>query len=330
MKAISTTLDTKYVADLVAKSFNFGTVEKCVFLSRGVNDTYLVIFEASQYVVRVYRHGWRSLDEILCEIDFVSHLASRSAPVAKFLPSRCGANAQSVECPEGERFMVLMECASDSVYESHVVSAGNPFSYGRGVGLLHKASEGFRCSRPRKGLDTEALVCEPLAAVLTHFPERESELSYLHDQACSLVNEINKLDDAGLRKMFLHGDLTGGNANLTAGGGTTFFDFDCCGFGWQAYDLAVFLWSLIQNRKLNLWKTFLEGYRSVVKLDYMDEQAIGLFVAARSFWIMGYSISRMPTLGSLSYKSRLFEGDVQFLKRLRSELPAGLSMSLGS
>lgn len=328
MKVIDSTLDVEYIADLVAKSFNFGAVERCVFLSKGVNDTYLVASEASQYIVRVYRHGWRSFDEIMCEIDFVSHLASRSAPVAKFLPSRFGAMAQSIECPEGERFMALMECASNSAYESHVVSTGDPFSYGKAAGLLHKSSEGFKASRPRKGLDIEALICEPLATVFHHFPERESELSYLRDQAYSLISEINRLNDAGLRKLFLHGDLTGGNANL-ARGGYTFFDFDCCGFGWQAYDLAVFLWSLILNGKLSWWKTFLVGYRSITNLDYADEQAIGLFVAVRSFWIMGYSMSRTPTLGSLSYKSKVFEGDVQFLKRLKSELPEDLSMSLG-
>ncbi len=327
MKVISTTLDTEYVADLVTQSFDFGTVEKCIFLSKGVNDTYLVAFEASQYIVRVFRHGWRNLDEILCEIDFVGHLASRSAPVANFLPSRCGAVAQTIECPEGERFVALMECAANSVYESHVVSTRDPFGYGRSVGLLHKLSEGFRASRPRKELDIEALICKPLATVLHHFPEKESELSYLRDQADSLIHEIKKLNDAGLHKLFLHGDLTGGNANM-AEGGYIFYDFDCCGLGWQAYDLAVFLWSLILNGKLEFWSTFLAGYRSITKLDHPDEQAIGLFVAARSFWIMGYSMSSVPTLGSFSYKSRVFEGDVQFLKRLRSELPENLSMSL--
>lgn len=225
--------------------------------------------------------------------------------------------------------MALMECASNSVHESHVVSDGDPFSYGKAVGLLHRSSEGFRASRPRKELDIEALICEPLATVLHHFPEKESELSYLRDQAHSLTHEIEKLSGAGLRKLFLHGDLTGGNANL-ANDNYTFYDFDCCGFGWQAYDLAVFLWSLILNGKLGLWKAFLAGYRSIVKLDYVDEQAIGLFVAARSFWIMGYSMSRIPTLGFLSYKSKVFESDVKFLKRLRSELPESLSMSLGS
>lgn len=224
--------------------------------------------------------------------------------------------------------MVLMECASNSVDENHAVTQKNPFSYGRAVGLLHEASAGFSPSRIRKPLDNDALIAQPLAAVEAFFPSKETGLRYLKEQASRLTSEINKLNHSGLRHIYLHGDLTGGNANWDAGGQYTFFDFDCCGYGWQAYDLAVFLWSLIQNGKLNLWDDFLEGYRSVAQLGKVNERSIGLFVAARSSWIMGYSLSRVGTQGSLSYKSALFESDISFLKRLQFELPVGLRLDL--
>jgi thiamine kinase-like enzyme len=42
---------------------------------------------------------------------------------------------------------------------------------------------------------------------------------------------------AGLEIGFCHGDFHGGNA-CQKDGSFTFYDFDCCGWGYRAYDLA--------------------------------------------------------------------------------------------
>lgn len=321
MKFANSTLHPDSIVKLINSQYAFGEVDQCIFLLQGVNDTYSVRSERAEFVVRLYRHGWRSKEEIVNELGFVSHLAGGAAPVAKFFSGTHGSYIQTLQCPEGERYLVLMECASDSVHEDHAVALSDPYSYGRAVGLLHTAAEGFQFSRARSALDVDALIWEPLGSVARHFPELESELAFLRQYASRLVEDINRASERGLRRLPIHGDLTGGNANRNPAGVYTFFDFDCCGYGWQAYDLAVFLWSLLQNGKASLWLGFLDGYRSATPLDQADEQAIGLFVAARSFWIMGYSLSRVPALGVHSYKEALFASDVGFLKDLEFKLP---------
>jgi Ser/Thr protein kinase RdoA (MazF antagonist) len=39
-----------------------------------------------------------------------------------------------------------------------------------------------------------------------------------------------------------HGDLHGWNAHIDQNMALTVYDFDCCGVGWRAYDIAVFRW----------------------------------------------------------------------------------------
>lgn len=315
MKIINSTLHPEFIADLIHQNYALGVIVESVFLSLGVNDSYMVATESSRYVARLYRHGWRNHPEIDFEVDFVTYLASRSGPVARFIPARDGSVVQGIFCPEGERYLVLMECASDSVYQDHAVISGDAHHYGKSVGLLHVASQGFAGVKPRKVLDTQELIWKPLAAVTHYFPTKVAEISYLQQFATRLVDEIEKLDKEGLNKMYIHGDLTGGNANRDSAGRYTFFDFDCCGLGWQAYDLAVFRWSLLQNNKAELWPECLAGYKSVTEIGQIDESAIDLFAAARNFWIMGYSLARVKSLGMLSYKESLLSADVEFFKR---------------
>ncbi|HMY39471.1 MAG TPA: phosphotransferase, partial [Marinagarivorans sp.] len=211
--------------------------------------------------------------------------------------------------------------ASGSEYETHAIPQNSPFNYGKAVGLLHSAASGFTAKNSCRLLDTHALIWQPLHALEEHFAEHTSTLDYLRSLASQLTKQIETLDAAGLTSLFIHGDLTGGNGNQNATGSYMLFDFDCCGLGWQAYELAVFLWSLLQNNKAHLWSAFLDGYRSATILNNNDEQAIGLFVAARSFWIMGYSLSRIAVLGSHSYRYVHFARDVEFIKQLKQALP---------
>ena len=62
---------------------------------------------------------------------------------------------------------------------------------------------------------------------------------------------------------FCHGDFHAANAHLTEGNTVTFFDFDCCGFGYRAYDIAIFKWDsrlMGKEKETERWEAFLRGY----------------------------------------------------------------------
>src|SRR5207253_3151224 len=87
-----------------------------------------------------------------------------------------------------------------------------------------------------------------------------------------------------------HGDLHGGNACLGPDGRLTFFDFDCCGVGYRAYEVAVFRWAAEffhpDQKGEARWGAFLRAYTARRTLAELDLAAVPLFVAARQFWLM--------------------------------------------
>lgn len=248
MRIVASIVHTDDISDLVEQFYALDSVKECTFISQGLNDTYLIYTDQGKFIARVYRHLWRNRAQIDCEIEFVTYLATRAARVAQFIAAKDGSYLQTLQCPEGARFLALIHCASGSEFEIHAIPHSSPFNYGKAVGLLHNAAGGFTAKNSSRLLDTDALIWAPLRRVEVLFAANTAALEFLRNFAGQLTQEIATLDAERLHKMFIHGDLTGGNGNQDSNGNYTLFDFDCCWFGWPAYDLAVFLWSLMHNK----------------------------------------------------------------------------------
>jgi Ser/Thr protein kinase RdoA (MazF antagonist) len=79
-------------------------------------------------------------------------------------------------------------------------------------------------------------------------------------------------------------------------GAFTFYDFDCCGWGYRAYDLAVFPWAFATRQNTTdrikaMGRAFLKGYVRRRTLGATDVDAIAAFVAIRQIWLLGLHIS---------------------------------------
>jgi Ser/Thr protein kinase RdoA (MazF antagonist) len=110
---------------------------------------------------------------------------------------------------------------------------------------------------------------------------------------------------AGLDFGFCHGDLHGFNAAFD-GETVTMFDFDCCGVGWRAYDIAVYRWLLEMRNLTSNWKPFLETYQERRPLAQIDLSAVPLFVAARYIWILGLHTGNASFLGRSFMNDQLY------------------------
>jgi Ser/Thr protein kinase RdoA (MazF antagonist) len=81
------------------------------------------------------------------------------------------------------------------------------------------------------------------------------------------------------------------NVHVTPDGTISFFDFECCGPGWLAYDSGVFAHALTLLMPVQeageLLGAFLEGYQERSSMGEADIASIPLFLAARHFWLLG-------------------------------------------
>jgi Ser/Thr protein kinase RdoA (MazF antagonist) len=321
VKVAHSIISEDWIANYVIERYDLQEGTACKYLCQGLNDSYLLTDGTKKYIFRLYRRLWRTLEKISAEVDLLLQLERYSAPIAGVVHDRDEKLIQSLACPEGERFGILMHCAANTQKESHCIVTGNAYQYGKAMAKLHNALK--RCKPPEgvATLNVDHLIWKPVTLAEQAFPDNKKELHHLREFALQLAQ---KIDTVGTRasKQLIHGDLTGGNACIDDDGSYVFFDFDCCGYGWTAYDLAVFLWSATLNGKDKiLWPEFMNGYRSEAGLKDQDLALVPLLVAARNCWIMGYSIGQVGVKGSLSYKNHDFIRDLGFLKAWKNQLP---------
>jgi Ser/Thr protein kinase RdoA (MazF antagonist) len=296
---IASVLSAEGLAAAVLPGFSVGQVTACRFYSGGFNHTYQVkTADGRTYYLRAYRTRWRTLDDIRYEIDVLNHLKQRGFPAAYPLPYADGNDFCAVPAPEGQRYLALFaEAPGREISYDHEPEemAGR---YGRAVARMHNALDDFRSPHRRFHKDIAHFVERPLRSIEPFLAQRPGDWAYVRRFAETLRTRIQRLPAGELEQGFIHGDLQGYHAKVAPGGTLTFFDFDCGGFGYRAYDLAVFLWCCrLEDAVGARWAPFLRAYRETRAIRDLDVQAVPLFVCARYLWHIGVHTQNTPDWG---------------------------------
>jgi Ser/Thr protein kinase RdoA (MazF antagonist) len=303
MRVIASVLDPRELRVRLARRWGWRDA-RVEFWNRGVNDTYRVQVRAGgrtrKAYLRVYRHRWRTRRQIQGEVDLLLSLRQRRADVAYPIAKPDGTCIEELQAPEGRRYAVLYSAAQGVMPR---LDAALCRRFGRLAGALHAHCDasGERFSRARFSrppLDLENLVRAPLRTIAGFIESRRSDVGELKAVARQLSARVTSLLPARAPEFGLcHGDLYAGNLARSATGRLTLFDFDNCGYGWRAYDLADFLWTrgagftrAARLQRARDWNAFVEGYRSARALSAAELQAAHAFVPLRLIWLMGLHI----------------------------------------
>lgn len=300
------------LARLVEAEYDLGRVVACQFFTLGLSHTYLVKTEAQKYMLRIYRAGWRTPADVLYELDALRHLGRKGAPVSTPVQRRDGSLVRELAAMEGTRQAVLFTFAP-----GHEARADDeyPRRFGRAVAELYNAVDDFSSPHRRFPLDLGHLLDQPLAAIRPFLAHRPDDWSYFQVLGEKLRARAEALPLKNLETGFCHGDFHGGNAHLE-GETLTHFDFDCCGPGWRAYDIAVYRWSAtpIRKRAEPRWAEFLDGYTDVRPLGELDLAATSIFVALRHLWWLGLQCGNARDWGIGRRDDRFFDRALTYLK----------------
>ncbi|RCW50268.1 homoserine kinase [Paenibacillus prosopidis] len=312
--AIHTVFDKENLFKTMAILYHIGTPIKSRFIANGLNDTYMVETENGPFVLRIYKHQWRSEADIRFELDLLLHLNRFGIPVSYPIPNKDGQLLTEIEAPEGMRYAVLFTFADGSAK----VDVDTSRLYGHSTAQLHKAMDSYVPKYKRFELSSTHLFDEPLEKILPFLHHRPDDLKFLTETASRLKNRLNALTEGALDWGVCHGDLHGWNVFHSDSGNVTHFDFDCCGIGWRSYDLSVFLWDRVHGRskkedfKDECWDAFLDAYTKERPLKANDLEMIPLFVAARQLWLMGLHTGNSAIWGAWQ-DDGYFDGKLKFL-----------------
>lgn len=296
------TLSPSAVVSHISREYELGDLTSSDFLARGLNDTYRIQTADRSYAFRVYRAGWRSESEIQYELDVLLHLDRRGVSVSTPIAGKDGHLLYPIEQPEGTRYAVLFTYAEGE--QSGALAETQARLFGTATAELHAASDDFLSHHARFSLDLEHLIDQPLSAVFPFLAHRPDDQQYLRELVTRIHDRIEAIR-AELDFGFCHGDLHSINAAFD-GETVTMFDFDCCGMGWRAYDIAVYRWLLELRTLTSNWKPYLDAYQLLRPLREVDLSAVPLFVAARYIWILGLHTGNASFLGRSFMNDQLY------------------------
>lgn len=286
------------LAEVVADKYDFDEPVTCKLFSKLLrtqdNDHYRVAIGEQKYVLRVYQQGdaWqRQESDYLFELDWLLFLGEQGMPVSTPLPRRDGSLLGSLNAPEGKRYYALFSFAKgqpmspsdlDQLYELGVYMA-----------KIHKVSDRFSSPHRRQPIDMACLFEKPLERIARSWgPRRSANLDILLASADEAKQEVlSLLGEEPLDGSDTWGVIGGDFHNVSAhfdDGKPTFFNFDRCGYGWRAYDIAAFLsnTNLLQSPE-DFSEAFFAGYYSVRPLSREEHAAVSPFLTLRRIWRMG-------------------------------------------
>lgn len=319
--AIYSVLSPEAIISDVLPGFNIGAVRQCQFFTGGFNDTYQIqTTDNHTFYLRAYRIQWRTLADIQYELDVLNHLKLKGFPAARPVPHHTGEYFYTLQAPEGVRHLALFTEApgSEISYDQNPQEMAQ--RYGLAMADMHNALDDFSSPHPRFHLDLEHFIEGPLRNIEPFLRKHPDDWRFIQTFAEDLRQQILSLPAADLEQGFCHGDLQCYHANLSSDGTMTFFDFDCGGFGYRAYDLSVFLWcSRLEEAVETRWEPFLAAYRSRRAVQPLDLQAVPLFVCARYLWHIGVHTQNSPDWGVGNLNEKYFERHLGRLRQAKAD-----------
>lgn len=265
----------------------------CQIYKRALNDTYLVETEQERYILRVYRRGWRTKEEIDFELELLTFLHDRNQPISYPIQRKDGSFTTEVAAPEGKRFAAVFSYAPGRAVNEKLDNRQSQ-RLGQVQATIHLTLDDFQSNFRRPHLNCEYLLDRSIQAIAPLYQYRKSDIDYLGSQIEQIKQQLQalKLPDSPPAYGICVGDVHAGNAHFDEQNEPTLFDFDQCGYGWRAFDIAKFI-QVSQRLRIDVKVTdlFLKGYQDIRPLEASELASIPMFVKTAHIWVMGISAS---------------------------------------
>lgn len=294
MRVTHSLLHAEDLVQLVEREYAVAAPVTVSLLNRGFNDTYLATdVEGAHRVLRVYNRDkyWiRSESDLRFELDLLEHLAAAGLGVIRPYQRTLGDRLGRLTAPEGERCFALFSHAPGTSLHEGNLTAEQWREFGSAIARMHLEMDAFRTSHDRYHLDERILVQRPLASLAPYARSGRAaaDLAELGKLGQRLTGEIQRLRAIGGAYGIIHADLHPGNTHIDGDGRFVTFDFDHCGFGLRAYDLAeLYSGPDAPQKHRERWAAVLAGYQQIRALSQSEVAAFPVLAACRAMWDTG-------------------------------------------
>ncbi|HEY5600990.1 MAG TPA: phosphotransferase [Patescibacteria group bacterium] len=287
-------LNTDLIKRIISQ-YDIGDLAKWWGMPAGWQNFNLhIVTTGGDFVLRIYRHQARSLDDIKFELAVLDHLAAKGLPVANAIATRFGEKVIEEKVGEISPFFALFahirgEHVSPQTKELIVQMANC-------LADLHKGLEDLKISGNRRKFQIKYELLKTRKKILTRSKARPWGYSRIikFNKFLQLVEEdlknllkISKDYKQALEKQsIIHGDFHSGNLRFENGEISGIFDFDNMMFAPRVYDLAILIGNLYLQNKVgleldNMILVVEESYGKYFKLENIEKK---LLLKLIHFW----------------------------------------------
>lgn len=303
----------------IAPLYNINNISSCRLLKHSDNDVYILTSEKENFIIKIYSTN-SNKNKIDFQINSLIQLSNKSEFVANIIRRNDGSFISDISLPEGNRFLTITSYVNG--IELKYKYKKDAFIYGQYVAKLHLISDKAITKKENDYTISIKLLLKDSILIIKSFlilKEKSNELSFFINFYNKLNERIKYFSIKDLNFGFCHGDLHGGNACFIDNS-LNFFDFEHCGFGLRAYDIAVFRWSAIIGKRESQWKAFLKGYLSIYSLSNKDLELTNYLIAVRDIWVMAQDIKKTQYFGEEYINIFYIKKRIEFLKKIENIL----------
>lgn len=323
---VYSTLSPKALVEQVLSNYKIAPITNCLLWNRGLSDIYLVETTNKYYVFRVSHYHWRSKLDIEFELEFLDFLYQHSLPVAYPLRTKEDELLVTVKALEGDRYAALFPYAEGTVPLGDLTFEQSEI-LGQTLAKIHQIGTKFAPTKQdlmldqitNKKLSLEYLLDNSLTKIAPFLQDRPEDLQYLLDNITQIKAELKTLPQHSPLWTTCWGDPHSGNIHVIEDNRITLFDFDQCGYGWRAFDLAKFLQvSLRAGMSRRIRDALFAGYQTIQSLTLEEEDCLQALTQTAHLWAWAINInaSIIHCWSRLDY--RYFTNRLATLKRLSS------------
>ncbi|SDS57514.1 phosphotransferase [Microlunatus soli] len=221
------------------------TPTRISLIMSGHNDSYRVETDEATYAFRVYGEGksWiRGVADLRFELDLLSHLGDRGAPVSTPVARRNGDVLGTRTAPTGDRHYALFTWCPGLPIDADELTLPQAARLGAALASIHVAADDFDSEYARYHLDEQTLIQRSLRLMSPSLRQADAgDARFITETAARISERLRDFQPGAHGWGIIHGDPQTLNCHFTEHGEIAFFDFDHCGFGWRGYDLAYCL-----------------------------------------------------------------------------------------
>ncbi len=258
--------------EIAERWFNADFEAYCIRAS--ANFAFLVKAGGQKYLLRFNHASERQVKYIAGELAYIERLASRGIRVARPLPSLPGNLIESVETPMGLFHCALFEFLDGEHREMEALDETALKAWGRALGEMHRAGEGFKVEGQPGWQDQIALIRELV-------PHSET---LVWQEVESVEKKLQALPIDQTNYGLIHFDFEPDNI-VWLEGGIGIYDLDDCAYGWFVMDISNALSSELFDDRLERFNPaeprmgwFLDGYRAARQVGEDELKQMPLFL----------------------------------------------------